>query len=87
MSSTTFKNLNLIIKLSHILYFSNQVCQWKITAPQGSIVQIKVVDFFLEDSESCISDNVIIYDGKSISQRTTQTKPETRNVDCRLYLY
>lgn len=50
-----------------IFYAVNQVCQWKITAPQGSIVQIKVVDFFLEDSEACMSDNVIIYDGSTTS--------------------
>ena len=62
------KKMESMLKLSHILCFSNQVCQWKITASQGSIVQIKVVDFFLEDSESCMSDNVVIYDGKYISR-------------------
>lgn len=45
------------------LYFSNLNCEWQVTGPQNSVLQIKVLDFFLENSEECFGDNVKIYDG------------------------
>ncbi|XP_076071276.1 scavenger receptor cysteine-rich domain-containing protein DMBT1-like isoform X1 [Mytilus galloprovincialis] len=46
-----------------IFYSSNLNCEWQVTGPQGSVLQIKVLDFFLENSEECFGDNVKIYDG------------------------
>ncbi|CAC5361008.1 CUBN [Mytilus coruscus] len=48
-----------------IFYSSNLNCEWQVTGPQGSVLQIKVLDFFLENSEECFGDNVKIYDGPS----------------------
>lgn len=48
-----------------IFYSPNMLCSWLITAPTGALIQLKVVDSYLEDSDGCIGDYVHIHDGGS----------------------
>ncbi|XP_062598422.1 tolloid-like protein 2 [Saccostrea cucullata] len=48
-----------------IFYSPNLVCSWLIEGPEGSVIQLKVIDSYLEDSEGCIGDSVNIHDGGS----------------------
>lgn len=46
-----------------VFYSNNLNCYWQVSGPQGSVLQLKIIDFFLEDSESCFGDSVTINDG------------------------
>ncbi|KAK3099942.1 hypothetical protein FSP39_012216 [Pinctada imbricata] len=46
-----------------VFYAANQNCRWLVNAPAGSIINLRVIDSSLEDSEGCMGDRVVIYDG------------------------
>lgn len=45
--------------------FRNMLCSWLITAPTGALIQLKVIDSYLEDTDGCVGDYVHIHDGKN----------------------
>ena len=40
------------------------LCSWLITAPEGALIQLKVIDSYLEDTDGCTGDYVQIHDGQ-----------------------
>lgn len=47
------------------IYFRNMFCFWLIMVLIGVLIQLKVIDFYLEDIDGCVGDYVYIYDGKN----------------------
>ncbi|XP_048756580.2 bone morphogenetic protein 1-like [Ostrea edulis] len=46
-----------------VFYSTNLFCSWLIAGSEDSLVQLKVIDSYLEDSEGCVGDYVRIHDG------------------------
>lgn len=56
-----------------IFYSPNMLCSWLITAPTGALIQLKVIDSYLEDTDGCVGDYVHIHDGSNADSAVIAT--------------